>query len=236
VSDTFLDGRVVVRQPKNGFRSGLDAVMLAASVPAKPADDALELGAGAGVASLCLAARTACEVTGVEIDPALVGLANENASANALAVRFVAADIFDLPSDLKRDFAHVFCNPPFHEGEASPDTARDIALRDMGGLGDWLALGLKRTVSGGSFGVILRADRLGEALSQLPARGVSVIPLWPRANASAKRVIVRVVKGSGAALALLPGLVLHEADGRYTPQADEILRDGGSLALDSRGL
>jgi len=55
VPDTFLDGRVIARQPQTGFRAGLDAVMLAAAVP--DGANALELGAGAGTASLCLAAR-----------------------------------------------------------------------------------------------------------------------------------------------------------------------------------
>ena len=53
-TDTFLDGRVIVRQPETGFRAGLDAVMLAAAVP--EGATALELGAGAGPASQCLAA------------------------------------------------------------------------------------------------------------------------------------------------------------------------------------
>jgi tRNA1(Val) A37 N6-methylase TrmN6 len=47
----------------------------------------------------------------------------------------------------------------------------------------------------------------------------------------AKRVILQLRKGSGAPLALLPGLVLHEAGGRFTPEADAVLRDGASLAL-----
>ncbi|HWA90927.1 MAG TPA: methyltransferase [Rhizomicrobium sp.] len=232
MTDRFLNGRVVARQPDSGFRSGLDAVMLAAAVPARAGDTVLELGAGAGTASLCLAARVPdCEIVGIEIDPGQAALARENASANGARAEFVAADIFDLPAALKRDFAHVFCNPPFHDGEASPDPARDIALRDDGRLADWLALGLKRTVSGGSFTAILRADRLGEAMAALPARGVTVFPLWPRDGVAAKRVIVQAVKGAGHALALSSGLVLHHADGRYTAAADAVLRDASPLSL-----
>ena len=49
------------------------------------ASRALELGAGAGTASLCLAARIpAITVTGIEIDPDLVQLANDNAAANGM--------------------------------------------------------------------------------------------------------------------------------------------------------
>lgn len=233
MSETFLDGKVAITQPEAGFRSGLDAVMLAAAVPATTGEQALELGAGAGTASLCLKARVpGVAVTGVEIDPGLVELANANAAANGFDCRFVAADIFHLPPELKRDFDQVFCNPPFHgEGQASPDVARKQALSDDGKLRDWLKLGLQRTVSGGFFTAILRADRLAEALAALPTEGVSVLPLWPRLGEPARRVIVQVRKASRAPFALAPGLVLHREDGAFTPEAEAVLRRGAALAL-----
>jgi len=231
--DRFLNGRVLVRQPESGFRAGLDAVMLAASVPARPGEEVLELGSGAGTASLCLSARVAgCSIKGVEIDPELVSFGDQNAKLNRANAEFICADVFSLPPGLKREFAHVFCNPPFHEGQASPDAARDRALRDAGRLGDWLELGLKRTVSGGTFTTIVRADRMGEALSLLPECGVRIFPFWPRSGAPAKRVVIQAVKGSRSSLTVLSGLVLHEGDGRYTPAADAILRDGLALKME----
>src|ERR1700722_12648710 len=167
-ADTFLGGRVRVEQPQTGFRSGLDAVMLAAAVPARPGETALELGAGAGAASLCLAARVPhVAITGVEISADLAMLASRNAAVNGMATRvsFAAADVFALPPALKREFDHVLVNPPFNgEGQASPDPARARALKDEDQLTDWLKLGFQRTVSGGYFTAILRTDRMGEAL------------------------------------------------------------------------
>jgi tRNA1(Val) A37 N6-methylase TrmN6 len=239
-AEHFLDGRVRVEQPQTGFRSGLDAVMLAAAVPARPGQAALELGAGAGTASLCLAARVPhVTITGVEIAADLAGLAGRNAAVNGMAARvsFAAADIFALPPELRRDFDHVFVNPPFHgEGQMPPDAARALALNDGGQLREWMKLGLQRTVSGGYFTAILRVDRLPEALSALPDAGVSMLPLWPRAGEPAKRVILQVRKGSGAAFALLPGLILHESSRAYTPEAQAILRGGAALALSGSAL
>jgi tRNA1(Val) A37 N6-methylase TrmN6 len=232
--DRFLGGRVLVRQPEDGFRAGLDAVMLAAAVPARPGEAALELGAGTGTASLCLAQRIEnLTISGLEIDERLAGIANANAAANGMdgRVSFVAGDALDPPAALRRPFDHVFCNPPFHEGEVSPDAARARALQDGGTLAGWLAAGLKRTASGGTFTLILRADRLGEALAVLPPRGVTVFPLWPRRDVQAKRVIVQVRTGARTPLQILPGLVLHEADRRYTEKADAVLRDGKALTL-----
>ena len=235
MSETFLDGRVKARQPDSGFRSGTDAVLLAAAVPARTGEAALELGSGSGAAALCLAARVpGLEVTGAEIDPALAALAGENAAASTLKARFLAADILALPPGLKREFDQVFANPPFHgEGAAPPDPARARALMDDGSLPQWLSIGLQRTVSGGFFTVIIRADRLPEALAALPQRGVNIFPLWPRTGMAAKRVIVQARKGSRAPMGLLAGLALHDAEGRYTPEAEAVLRDGASLALES---
>ena len=231
--ERFLGGKITVTQPENGFRAGLDAVMLAASVPLT--SNALELGAGAGTASLCLAARQiGTTITGIEIDPALVALANQNAAANGMAQRvtFAAADIFALPAEWKREYEAVLMNPPFHgEGESSPDPSRARALMDKGSLRGWLEAGLKRTVSGGSFTVILRADRLNEALAALPESGVSVCPLWPKAGEAARRVLIQARKGARAPFRLLPGLILHDPSGAYTPEADAILRGEGALAL-----
>lgn len=234
--DRFLGGRVSVRQPEQGFRAGLDAVMLAAAVPVRTGQDVLELGAGAGTASLCLARRVErVRIKGIEIDPALVELANENARANEMADRvwFVAADVFALPQPVRRPFDHVLCNPPFHgeEGEVSPDACRARALQDRGKLSAWLTAGLKRTVSGGTFTTILRADRLGEALAALPDRGIAIFPLWPRAGVAAKRVLLQAHQGSRKPIEVLHGLVLHGADGQYTPEADAVLRGGAVLSL-----
>ena len=232
--DRFLGGRVLVRQPEDGFRAGLDAVMLAASVPARPGEAALELGAGTGTASLCLAQRIEnLTISGLEIDERLAGIANANAAANGMdgRVLFISGDALDPPAALRRPFDHVFCNPPFHEGEVSPDPARARALQDDGRLAGWLAAGLKRTVSSGTFTAILRADRLGEALAVLPGRGLAIFPLWPRAGIAAKRVIVQLRQGSRAPLRLLPGLALHAAEGRYTPEADAVLKEGEALFL-----
>jgi len=236
--DRFLDGRVIAHQPLTGFRSGTDAVLLAAAVPATEDEDLLELGSGAGIASLCLAARVpGCRIYGLELVPELVDLARANARANRMEarVRFEHADALRLPKAWRRGFRHVFCNPPFHqdEGNVSPSAERAQALQDGGRLREWLATALKRVVAGGTLSVIVRADRLGEILAMLPLRGTAIFPLWPRAGEAAKRAIVQTRKNSRAAPMLLGGLVLHRENGCYTEEAEAVLRHAGSLALAS---
>ena len=117
--ETFLDGRVKVAQPQTGFRSGLDAVMLAAAIPAEPGQTALELGAGAGTASLCLAVRIGgLSVTGIEKDESLVSLARDNAAGNGANCTFVAADIFALPAETVAVEPQLGPIGPNHDAEA----------------------------------------------------------------------------------------------------------------------
>jgi tRNA1Val (adenine37-N6)-methyltransferase len=191
-------------------------VMLAASVPAQEGDELLELGSGAGVASLCVATRVAgCRVSGLEVFPGLVALALDNARINGMEARvtFACADIFDLPKPWRRSFDHVFCNPPFHgeDGMTSPRAERAHALQDRGQLVVWLTSGMKRVRAGGTF--------------------TTIFPLWPHPGDPAKRIVVQARKNARAPLALLAGLVLHKEDGTYTPDADTVLRGAGSLAL-----
>ena len=50
-------------------------------------------------------------------------------------------------------------------------------------------------------------------------------------NAAAIRVLVHAAKDRGGPLKVVPGLVLADAKGKPTAQAEAVLRDGAALAL-----
>lgn len=232
--DRFLGGRVIAAQQSSGFRAGHDTVLLAAAVPAEPKSGVLELGSGAGVASLCLAVRVpGMGITGVEIDPELVRLANENAERNGVTnVAFVTADATKLFVEPSVD--HVFFNPPFHPdtGQVSPVSARDRATRDShDAVREWTGRALSFVRDGGTVTAIVRADRVEEVLDEARAYSGVVFPLLPRAGSKPKRAIVRIVKVKGAGFSHAAGLILHEADGRNTEAAENVLRHARALDL-----
>jgi tRNA1Val (adenine37-N6)-methyltransferase len=233
--DGFLNRRLTIAQPGKGFRAGHDSVLLAASVPAEPGDEALELGAGVGVASLCLAARVeGCRINGFELDPALVTLANDNAARNALQdrVSFGQADIAADGFDAGR-FDRLFLNPPFHpaSGSKSDNPARARAMHDADdALNLWTRIALRHTCDGGTVSIVLRADRLEEWAKDIPC-AVTVLPLAPREGDVPKRALACLWPGTAPAFRTLLPFILHRADGAPTPEAEEVLRHGGALPL-----
>jgi tRNA1(Val) A37 N6-methylase TrmN6 len=242
--DAVLGGRLVLRQPRRGHRVGHDAVLLAAAVVAGAGDQAVDLGAGVGASGLALARRVeGLAVTLVEIDPALHALAEANAARNGLAarVRSVCIDVTSAAASLTAAglaagmATHVLMNPPFNiaRHNPSPDPARRLAHMASGEtLERWVAAAARLLGPSGTLTLIWRADRLDDVLAALAVAfgAVSVLPVYPKPDAPAIRILVRAVKASRAPLAILPGLTLATAAGAPTPAAEAILRGGDAIA------
>ncbi|MCW2306259.1 tRNA1(Val) (adenine(37)-N6)-methyltransferase [Rhodobium gokarnense] len=248
--DAFLGGAVTALQPGRGrHRSGLDAVMLAATLSADTDGTVVDLGAGSGVAGFCVAARApAARVVLVDNDPVASDLARRAlALADNMAfagrVSVVETDIVGpekvrVAAGLTRAMADtVIMNPPFREEgrvRASPNAARAAAhvLSDED-LDRWMRTAVTLLVPGGGLSVVWPAERLAALLGALSGRfgGIAVLPLHPYADTPALRVLVTARKGSRAPFRLLQGRVLHEADGDFCAWAKAVLRDGAGLDM-----
>jgi len=206
--DAALGGRLRLRQPKRGHRVGHDAILLAAACPARAGERAVDLGAGVGAAGLALALRVeGTEVVLVEVDAG------------------------------PESVAHVLMNPPFNDParqRVSPDGRRRLAHAGSGStLPVWIKTAARLLRPRGTLTLIWRADGLADVLQALAPTfgGATVLPVHPREEEAAIRVLVRATKASRAPLALLPGFVLNDRSGRPTAQAESVLRDGAALPL-----
>jgi tRNA1(Val) A37 N6-methylase TrmN6 len=188
-----------------------------------------------------LAARVPlCRLVGLELQPDLARLAGDNFAANGMAGRITmfSGDLLRPPSKLgPGSFDHVMANPPFLErGRAnlSPNAAKAAAaIEGEAGLDDWIRFAVKMVRPKGSITFVHRADRVTVLLAYLAGRvgGIVVFPLWPAAGRDARRVLVRARKQIAAPARLAAGLVLHEANGRFTVAAQAVLRHGEALPL-----
>ena len=239
--DTLLNGAVIFRQPVEGYRAAIDPVFLAAAVPDKVKGRILDLGCGAGAAMLCLARRREdLTVVGLERDPDMAALAAANSEANEFGTRVmvVTGDLLDPPSNLTvGGFDAVIANPPYLDADdvtASPDPGKAAAtVEGEASLTDWVRAAARFVKPQGTVIFIHRADRLGElhqALNQVGCGGAVTIPLWPKAGAQPKRAVVLARRGDKGVATAGKGLVLHDLDGRFSRQAEAILRAGAALS------
>ncbi|MFA5591799.1 MAG: methyltransferase [Micavibrio sp.] len=235
-----LDHKVRLLQAKDGFRTSMDSVFLAAACPAEGENRVLDMGTGVGGAAFCLLWRCPqIHVTGLEIQQSHVDLARANIALNGAAGRadFICADIRASICDENARFDHVICNPPYLDsGTYTPSSSAEkaVALGHDGGevtLKDWIDAGFRNLKSGGSITIIHRADYTDKIIRELGRKfgAVEIFPLYPKEGQAARRVIIRALKDRKTPASLHYGIVLHEENGDYTKEADAILRSGKAI-------
>jgi tRNA1Val (adenine37-N6)-methyltransferase len=223
--DALLGGRLRLRQPADGYRFSVDAVLLAGFCRSAGARSALDLGAGCGVVGLLLAHRNpALRLCGVELQPELAELAAANVRDNGLQARvamiagrlqdFGGTAEFPLPVDL------VVSNPPYraaHSGRVNPHPQRAAARHeihvDLAALAEGAARMLRR---GGRFAMIYPAERLGSLLAAMQRWGLEPKRLrlvHSRPGERARRVLAEGIKGARSGLTVEAPLYVYAGPG-----------------------
>ncbi|MFT8417424.1 MAG: methyltransferase [Acetobacter sp.] len=233
---TLLRGRIAYSQFQQGYRTGLEPILMAAAVPARHGQHVLEVGCGAGAGLLCLMHRVPdLHGTGIEKDSETAELARANILANKKEQVSVLAASFPegVPEHLR--FDHCMTNPPWHAttGTASPEPRRDLARRmGMQTLPLWVKGAASILRHKGTLTLALPTaltDRAVAELSDNGFGGITLYPFWPKTDREARILLVQARLGVKSPARVLAGLTLHEADGAFTPQAREVLENGTAL-------
>ncbi len=233
-ADALLQGRVRLYQPARGARMSLDPVLLAGFLT-PPYRRFLDIGCGAGPLSFLLLARDPdASGVGVEIQPRLAGLARRGRDENGWAARLeiVDGDVRQAATELAAGaFDLVVTNPPYRTVESSPpspDRERALAHHEITlRLGEWIAVAARAVRPSGRVAAILPAARAGELLTALGARGLIPVrtrDVLSRASQAPSRILVEASPAGapGTAQQEQP-LVVHEADGGFTPEVRRLL-------------
>jgi len=238
--DTLLRGRVKLLQPKRGFRSSLDPVLLAGSL-APPFGRFLDIGCATGALSFLLLARDpAAHGIGVEIQPRLSDLAVQGCADNGFAERFrvVMGDVRANAMVAPNAFDLVATNPPFRPigtGVLPPLSEKALANHEVSlSLSEWLDVAASALVPGGRLATVFPFDRADELRAALVERCFS-ISRWravvPRINEPASRILVEARRQpQSASVSVLssaisePSLIVHEVAG-YSPEVRQMLGD-----------
>ncbi|MCF6290753.1 MAG: methyltransferase [Desulfobacterales bacterium] len=222
--DSLFGNALCCRQPRNGFRFSLDAVLLAHFFRPRARDTILDLAAGCGVVSLIIAYRwPGIRLTALELRPEMAELCRINATANGFGDR-----IQTIAGDLRRikdlvgpgSFSWVLCNPPYRKvdaGRVNPDIGRARARHeltaDLPAVLRGAAYALKNR---GRVALVYPALRLSFLFTTLRDQGLEPKRLQMvhgHPGGPGKLVLVEAVKGGGEQLTILPPFYIHQTPG-----------------------
>jgi tRNA1Val (adenine37-N6)-methyltransferase len=228
--DTLLCGRVKLLQPRSGFRSSLDPVLLAGFIM-PPFGRFLDIGCASGALSFLLLARdAAASGVGMEIQPRLAELAERGRIDNGFESRFrvAAGDIRARGAVAAHAFDLVATNPPFRPvgvGELPPVSEKALANHEVTlCLSEWLDVAARALRPNGRLATIFPFGRWEELQAGLAARGLPVARsrlVVPREGGAAGRILVEARSGSGE-VRTEPPLIVHDSGG-YTVEVRRML-------------
>ena len=231
--DWLLNEQVRIFQPKKGYRAGLDAILLAASLPDRDGSKMLDMGCGAGGVLFPAAFRLkTSRFVGLERDTGILPLTRRGVDENGFSdrIEIVEGDASALSKDWENQFDVVFSNPPYFEPERiqTVHEGRENAYLAEVPLKNWLKSMLFAAKPKGRITIIHRAAVLGDILEYLMSRSgqIEIFPVRPAPGEPAKRVLVTARKGlRRGEVVLHDGLSMHvsKGDPEYTTRAAAIL-------------
>ncbi len=236
--DYMLDKRVRLKQHKGGYRAGLDAALLAASVAPAAGARVLDVGAGVGAVSLALAWRhPSLKITAFERDEKALSLLHQNITDNGFDERVTAC-----AGDVGQGFAAtglerfdvVLSNPPYFSDDRQhrlPAEAKRGAYFSELGLEAWIKFLLAAAKSGGTIAVIHRAEVLGDIFASLgkSVGDLRILPVSSRDGQAANRVLVLAKKHRRTPMKIFSGFVIHQNGKKFYPDVEKILRGNADL-------
>lgn len=229
--DTLFDGRLKIRQKKEGYRFSIDALLLSHFAELRPKDRVIDLGTGCGVIPLILIFRRKAEaVIGVEVQPSLAELARQNVSLNRFSskIEIWERDFKDLAGE-RGIFDCVLCNPPYRRmgsGRVNPQEEKALARHEINAtLEDVLRAAHHLLKNKGRFCSIYPASRtadLFQGLRRFHLEPKRVQFVHSRSQEDARLVLVEALKEGKTQIKVLSPFILYDSQNQYTVQGREL--------------
>ncbi len=228
--DTIFNGSVTLFQPARGkgYRTNVDALLLADFAGKRRAKVACDLGAGVGAVGLALWAHERVKtITLVEVDAKAAVLAEKNVAANrAKAASVVRSDVVAYAKSNPGSFDLVVANPPYVQpgkGRAPHSSKR---LARTGELEPFVKAARLLLARRGRFCIVYPAHAFAELTHALRQSGLE--PKRARfvhagANTVARVVLIEAVAAKPGGLIVEVPLIEREKNA-YTTELSAILR------------
>lgn len=236
LDDLQLKGLHII-QKKEGFRFGVDAVLLANFAKIKRGMKVIDLCSGTGIIPFILAGKTeAAKITGLEIQEEMVEMAVRSVKYNKLEQRlhFIAGDLKDeklLKSMEKVDVVTV--NPPYKlkgSGIINPEDKNAIARHEiLATLEDVIKASRILLKDNGRLYMVHRPERIADILClmrQYKIEPKAIRMVHPNTKKAPNIVLVEGQRDGGAFLKWQPPLYVYKDEGGYSDEINEIYGRG----------
>ncbi len=247
--DNLLSGRVKIAQAKD-YKATIDSVLLADFMVRHYTDEGnskrghshkhptaiAELGVGTGAVMLCVLHHLArynidADYDGYDCNQHFLDLAQESLGLNGYDAPHKTLHHCDIRAISKRGcYDAVVMNPPFltfdeQAGMERADMRSRALYEGEVRLADWLNMAGKLLHHHGWLFMVHQAERLDEIILHMQKFGaITIMPIHSYHGKVAKRILLAAQLGSKAGVRIMPCLVMHDADGSYTAQAQKILQ------------
>ncbi|NTV89028.1 MAG: tRNA1(Val) (adenine(37)-N6)-methyltransferase [Clostridiales bacterium] len=232
IDDLQLNGLKLI-QKKDGFRFGVDAVLLADFADVKKNDIVIDLGTGTGIIPVLLAAKkTPKHITGLEIQTDMAEMAARTIKMNDLEekIDIVCGDIRKAVEKFgNASFSCVVSNPPYMNsggGLVNPSDSKAIARHELlCSLEDVISTSSRLLCPAGRFAMVHRPERLVDIICLM--RKYSLEPKYlrfvhPAPYKKPAMILIRGTKNGNAQLKVLEPLYVHDEAGKYSAEINRI--------------
>ena len=232
LEDLQLSGLQVI-QKRDGFRFGIDAVLLSDFAKDFRAEEMLDMCTGSGVIPVLLSAKTKTpKIFGLEIQEEVFEMAKRTVRLNNLSDR-VFIDKGDVKEGYKiygkRRFDLVTCNPPYMPKDAAVTNETDtkiIARHEvLCTLEDVIKSASELLKQHGHFLMVHKPTRLADILCLMRQYGIEpkrIRLVHKKANAEPSLVLVDGAYKGGRELRIMPPLYIYNENGEETEELKRI--------------
>lgn len=231
--DDLQAGGLFLIQKKNGFKFGVDAVLLSDFAKDARSKSTLDLCTGTGIVPILLAAKTNTPVIcGLEIQPEIADMAKRSVEYNKLSDR-ISVKCADLKNACeiygKGVFDKITCNPPYMKcgaGIQNDTDTKSVSRHEvMCTLDDVIRVSAELLIPKGRFFMIHRPSRLADIMCAM--RKYRLEPkkmrfVHPAPYKTPNLVLIEGMLGGGEELKLLPPLYVYGEDGAYSEEINKI--------------
>ena len=237
VINNLLNKNLKIIQRTDFFNFSLDSLLVANFLSVgRGVNKIVDLGTGNGASPLFLSERTKAKITGIEIQKISADLAKRNIELNNLSeqIEIINDDMKNWKKYFKTGSQDaVVSNPPFFKFHGNEELLNDLDQLTLARheisitLEEIIEIASFLLKDKGYFAMVHRPDRFLEILDTMREYGIvpkKVRFCHSKIDKQAKILLVEGIKFGAEGLTVLPPLISHDSDGKYSQEVLELFK------------